>query len=115
MKQRLPRKKKKQSRLVSKWLAANPLYRPIEPYTNRLNINVQTETSFKYQTVVVESDDFFQRCPDAMQRIRTMLAEGFTQVVSQYMDVSDVTDEADAKNRRRRFEAVLSLIRTSKA
>lgn len=110
MKQRLPRKKKKQSRLVSKWLAAHPEYRPIEPHINRLNIQTYDVHPKKFSTYVRKSVEFCERCPGAMERIKHELAEGFVEVIEQHMDVQEATDNYDLMQYKRRFVAVLSLV-----
>lgn len=110
MKRRLPRKQKKQSRLVSKWLAAHPEYRPREPHINRLNIQTCEVKPKKFCTYARESVEFCERCPDAMERIRHELAEGFVEVIEQHMEVQEVTDNYDQMQDKRRFVATLSIM-----
>lgn len=110
MKQRLPRKKKKQQRLVSKWLAAHPVYKPIEPHVNRLSIQTSEVKPKKFCNYVRESVEFCERCPDAMERIKYELAEGFVEVIMQHIDVQEVTDNYDIMQYKRRFVATLSIV-----
>lgn len=110
MKQRLPRKKKKQSRLVSKWLAAHPGCRPVGPCTNRLLIQTFDVHPKKFHAYVREGVEFCDTCQDAMQRIRHSLAEAFVEAIEQHIDVYEVTDEYDKQQYKRRFEAFLSIV-----
>lgn len=111
-KERLPRKKKKQSRIVSKWLAAHPEYRPrpVDIHTNRFNIQTYDVHPKKFSTYVRKSVEFCERCPDAMERIKHELAEGFVEVIERHMDMQEVTDNYDQMQYKRRFVATLSVV-----
>lgn len=111
MKERLPRKKKKQSRLVSKWLAAHPEYRRIDPFERSGHkIHVYPQCPKKFFAYVREHKAFFEGCPDVMERVRYELAHAFTEVVAYNLIVEEHTDDVDKRQFKRCFCGTLELI-----